>query len=120
MRAETDLRLRIDLLEGQATSLARTLTKAIKDRNDAAFAEYSERLASNRARIEELSWVLGEKYRQGILDVQIPGTKAGISVRQAIDMLKTGEIRMEELPPDAQAMVRKGAMEIKRSTSTEY
>lgn len=69
LHAERDLRLRIDLLEGQGASIARMLAKAFKDQNDTAFAEYSERLASNRARIEEHSWGLGEKYGQGILDL---------------------------------------------------
>lgn len=75
MRAEEKIRLRIDLLDGQSGSIASMLAKAIKDGNDVAFAEYSERLALNRARMEELLWVLGEKPPQSILDVNIESFK---------------------------------------------
>ena len=61
MRAEKDIRLRIDLLEGQSSSIAKILTKAIREHNEVAFAEYAERLSHNSGRIEELHWVLGEK-----------------------------------------------------------
>jgi hypothetical protein len=61
LRAEKDVRLRIDLLEGQSSSIAKMLAKAIRDHNEVAFKEYAERLAANRGRIEELLWVLREK-----------------------------------------------------------
>jgi hypothetical protein len=112
LRAEKDVRLRIDLLEGQSSSIARMLAKAIRDRNEAAFKEYAERLAANRGRIEELLWVLGEKAGQSVLDLQVAGS---LSVKEAIEKLKAGELKMDDLPPDAQAMVRKGALEMKNS-----
>src|SRR5688572_30381255 len=49
LRAEKDIRLRIDLLEGQSSSLAKMLAKAIREHNEAAFAEYAGRLAANHA-----------------------------------------------------------------------
>lgn len=115
MRAEKDLRLRIELLEGQSSSIAKMLARAIRDHNEAAFAEHSERLATNRGRIEELLWVLGEKAGQGLLDLQVAGPRSSLSVKQAIEKLKTGEIKMSDLSPDAQTMVRKGALEMKKS-----
>ena len=113
MRAEKDLRLRIDLLEGQSSSIARMLAKAIRDHNEAAFKEYGGRLAANRGRIEELLWVLGEKAGQSVLDLQVAGRDRSLSVKEAIEKLKAGELKMDDLPPDAQAMVRKGALEMK-------
>ena len=116
MRAEKDVRLRIDLLEGQSSSIAKMLARAIRDHNEAAFAEHSERLATNRGRIEELLWVLGEKAGQSVLDLQVAGPRSSsLSVKQAIEKLKTGEIKMGDLSPDAQTMVRKGALEMKKS-----
>ena len=116
MRAEKDVRLRIDLLEGQSSSIAKMLARAIRDHNETAFAEHSERLATNRGRIEELLWVLGEKAGQSVLDLQVAGPRSSsLSVKQAIEKLKTGEIKMGDLSPDAQTMVRKGALEMKKS-----
>jgi hypothetical protein len=109
LRAEKDVRLRIDLLEGQSSSIARMLAKAIKEHNEAAFKEYAERLANNRGRVEELLWVLEEKAGQSVLDLQIT---ADLSVKQVIDKLRAGELKMEDLSADAQAMVRKGALEM--------
>lgn len=60
MRPEKDIRLRIDLFEGQSGSIARMLAKAMQDRNEEA-VEYSERLALIKGRVEELTWVLGIK-----------------------------------------------------------
>jgi hypothetical protein len=113
LRAEKDIRLRIDLLEGQLSSIARMLAKAIRDHNEAAFREYAERLAANRGRVEELLWVFGEKAGQSVFDLQIAGKSSGLSVKQAIEKLKAGELKMDDLSPDAQAMVRKGALEMK-------
>jgi hypothetical protein len=113
LRAEKDIRLRIDLLEGQSSSIAKMLAKAIKDRNESAFAEYAERLAANRGRVEELLWVLGEKAGQSVLDLQVAGKS--ISVRETLEKLKAGELRMDDLSPDAQMMVRKGALEMKNA-----
>lgn len=113
MRAEKDIRLRIDLLEGQSSSIAKMLAKAIRDHNEAAFKEYAERLAANRGRIEELLWVLGEKAGQSVLDLQVAGKNSSLSVKEVIDKLRDGELKMDDLSPEAQAMVRKGALEIK-------
>ncbi|HEU4605121.1 MAG TPA: hypothetical protein VFS46_02665 [Nitrososphaera sp.] len=115
MRAEKDIRLRIDLLEGQSSSIARMLAKAIRDHNEAAFREYAERLAANRGRVEELLWVLGEKAGQSILDLQIASRNNSLSVKEAIEKLKAGELKMDDLSPDAQKMVRKGALEMKNT-----
>lgn len=115
MRAEKDVRLRIDLLEGQSSSIAEMLARAIRDHNETAFAEHSERLATNRGRIEELLWVLGEKAGQSVLDLQVAGPRSSLSVKQAIEKLKTGEIKMGDLSLDAQTKVRKGALEMKKS-----
>lgn len=115
LRAEKDIRLRIDLLEGQSSSLAKMLAKAIRDHNESAFKEYSERLAANRGRVEELLWVLGEKASQSVLDIHIVGKNSGLSVKQAIEKLKAGEMKMDDFSTDAQAMVRKGALEMKNA-----
>lgn len=98
MRAEKDIRLRIDLLEGQSSSIAKMLAKAIRDHNEAAFKEYAGRLVANRGRIEELLWVLGEKAGQSVLDLEAAGS---LSVKEAIEKLRAGELKMEDLPPDA-------------------
>lgn len=113
MRAEKDIRLRIDLLEGQSSSIARMLAKAIREHNEAAFEEYAGRLAANRGRIEELMWILGEKAGQSVLDLQVPGKSNSLSVKEAIEKLKVGELKMDDLSPDAQAIVRKGVLEMK-------
>jgi hypothetical protein len=116
LRAEKDVRLRIDLLEGQSSSIAKMLAKAIKERNGTAVEEYSRRLAANRGKIEELLWVLGEKAGQSILDLHVATTKSdSLPVKEVIARLKTGELRMDDLSPETQAMVRKGALEIKNS-----
>ena len=116
LRAERDIRLRIDLLEGQSSSIAKMLAKAIRDHNEAAFREYAERLTANRGKIEELLWVLGEKVGQSVLDLEIAGPNSNISVKEVIEKLMVGELKIDDLSPDAQAMVRKGALELK-STS---
>lgn len=113
LRAERDIRLRIDLLEGQSSSIAKMLAKAIRDHNEAAFREYAERLTANRSKIEELLWVLGEKVGQSVLDLEIAGPNSNISVKEVIEKLRVGELKIDDLSPDAQAMVRKGALELK-------
>lgn len=89
------------------------LSRAILDHNEAAFNEYVERLAVNRDRVEELLWVLGEPAGQNVLELQLKGKTSILSVKQAIEQLKAGELKMEDLSPDAQAMVRKGALQMK-------
>jgi hypothetical protein len=124
LRAEKDIRLRIDLLEGQSSFIAKMLTRAISERNEVVFAEYSKRLAVSRGRIEELLWVLGEKNTtttaagQSVLDMRVNSKNNDdnlVSVREVIEKLKRGELRMDELSADTQTMVRKGALEMKNS-----
>lgn len=89
------------------------LAKAILDHNEAAFNEYAERLAVNRDRVEELLWVLGETAGQSVLEQQVEGKNSILSVKQAIEKLKAGELKMDDLSLEAQAMVRKGALQMK-------
>ena len=133
MRAEKDILLRIDLLEGQSSLIAKMLTRAISEHNELVFAEYAKRLAVSRSRIEELLWVLGEKNTaattattsgggataggggQSALDVRVASknSEIAVSVRDVIEKLRRGELNMDELSADTQTMVRKGALEMK-------
>ncbi len=119
LHAEKDIRLRIDLLEGQSSLIAKMLTRAISDHNEIVFGEYAKRLAVNRGRIEELLWVLGDKNISGqsVLDTQVSSSKNDtfLPVREVIEKLRKGELNMEELSADTQTMVRKGAMEMKNA-----
>jgi len=96
------------------------LAKAILERNEAAFKEYAERLATNRGRVEELLWVLGEKPGQSVLDLQVAGKNNSLSVKEVIEKLKAGEMKMDDLSLEAQAMVRKGALEMKNMSKADY
>lgn len=122
MRAEKDIRLRIDLLEGQSSFIAKMLTRAISEHNEVVFAEYAKRLAVSRGRIEELLWVLGEKNTttagQSVLDLRVTSKNNDditVSIREVIEKLKRGELRMDDLSSDTQTIVRKGALEMKNS-----
>jgi citrate synthase len=122
LRAEKDIRLRIDLLEGQSSFIANMLTRAISEHNEVVFAEYAKRLAVNRGRIEELLWVLSEKNTtatagNSVLEMRVASKNNDItlSVREVIEKLRRGELRMDELSADIQTMVRKGALEMKNS-----
>jgi citrate synthase len=122
LRAEKDIRLRIDLLEGQSSFIANMLTRAISEHNEVVFAEYAKRLAVSRGRIEELLWVLGEKNTtttadHSVLEMRVASKNNDItlSVREIIEKLRRGELRMDELSVDIQTMVRKGALEMKNS-----
>jgi hypothetical protein len=120
LRAEKDIRLRIDLLEGQSNFIAKMLTTAISEHNEVVFTEYAKRLAVSRGRIEELLWVLDEKNTaagQSVLDMRVTSKNNDItvSVREIIEKLRNGELRMDELSVDTQTMVRKGALEMKNS-----
>ena len=126
MRAEKDIWLRIDLLEGQSSFIAKMLTRAISEHNEVVFSEYAQRLAVSRGRIEELLWVLGGKNSptttagQSVLDMLVTSKNNDIttvSVREVIEKLKRGEVSMDELSADTQTMVRKGALEMKKSNS---
>src|ERR687890_2573867 len=101
------------------------LTRAISEHNEVVFAEYAKRLAVSRGRIEELLWVLGEKNSpttttagQSVLDMRVNSKDNDItttvSVREVIEKLKSGELRIDELSADTQTMVRKGALEMKK------
>lgn len=130
LRSEKDIRLRIDLLEAQSSFIAKMLTRAISKHDEVVFAEYAKRLAVFRGRIEELLWVLGEKNTisataaggQSVLDMRVTSKNNNddvtVSVREIIEKLRRGELRMDELPGDTQTMVRKGALEMKNSNHT--
>jgi hypothetical protein len=119
LHAEKDIRLRIDLLEGQSSVIAKMLARAISEHNEIVIGEYAKRLAVNRGRIEELLWVLGDKNISGqsVLDMQVTSNKndAFLPVREVIEKIRKGELSMEELSSDTQTMVRKGAMEMKNA-----
>jgi UDP-glucose 6-dehydrogenase len=108
--------LRIDLLEGQSNSIARMLAKAMQERNEEAIKQYSEKLAQSKGKVEELLCVLGVKTGQNALDVraQVPG-RGEITVRDILELLKEGKVKMDGLPLDVQALVRKGALEAKNA-----
>lgn len=129
LRTDKDIRLRIDLMEAQSSFIAKMLTRAISEHDEAMFAEYAKRLAVFRGRIEELLWVLGEKNTTGaavgqsVLDMRVTSKNNNnndvtVSVREVIEKLRRGELRMDELSGDTQTMVRKGALEIKNSNHT--
>jgi hypothetical protein len=123
LRAEKDIRLRIDLLEGQSSFIAKMLSRAISEHNEVVFTEYAKRLAVSRGRIEELLWVLGEKNTptasasHSVLEMRVTSKNddTPVSVREVIEKLRRGELRMDELSADTQTMVRKGALEMKNS-----
>ena len=58
--------------------------------------------------IEELLWVLGEKAGQSILGLEVAGKNSSLSV-ESIEKLRAGEQKIDDLHPDAQAMVRERA-----------
>jgi hypothetical protein len=122
LRAEKDIRLRIDLLENQSSLIAKMLNRAISEHNEVVFDEYAKRLAVNRGRIEELLWVLGEKNNAGqsVLDMRVTSNKKDVSlpVREVIEKLRKGELSMDELSADTQGMVRKGALEMKNAKNS--
>jgi hypothetical protein len=116
LRSEKDIRLRIDLLEGQSGSIAKMLTKAMQEHNEEAIKQYSEKLAQSKGKVEELLWVLQVKTGQGVLDsrAQVPG-RGEVTVRDILELLKEGKVKMDGLPLDVQALVRKGALEAKNA-----
>lgn len=117
MRSEKDIRLRIDLLEGQSGSIAKMLAKAMQEHNEEAVKQYSEKLAQGKGRVEELMWVLQIKSGQGVLDARVAVGQPGqeVAVRDVLEMLKEGRIKMDDLPQDVQALVRRGALETKNA-----
>ena len=115
MRSEKDIRLRIDLLEGQAGTIAKLLAKAMQERNEEAVRQYSEKLAQGKCRVEELIWVLGIKTGQGILESRVTVNGSDVTVGDILEKLRNGDLRMEDLALDVQAMVRKGALEMRNA-----
>jgi hypothetical protein len=117
VRPEKDIRLRIDLLEGQSGSIAKMLAKAMQEKNEEAVRQYSEKLAQSKGRVEELMWVLGIKSGQGVLDTTVTIDQKGtiIPIRDVLEMLKDSRLKMDELPLDVQALVRRGALEMKNA-----
>jgi len=117
LRSEKDIRLRIDLLEGQSGSIAKMLAKAMQEHNEEAVKQYSEKLAQGKGRVEELMWVLQIKSGQGVLDARVAVGQPGqeVAVRDVLEMLKEGRIKMDDLPQDVQALVRRGALETKNA-----
>lgn len=115
MRSEKDVRLRIDLLEGQSNTIAKLLAKAMQERNEEAVRMYSEKLALGRSRVEELLWVLGAKIGLGILESRVTANGADMSVGDVLEKLKSGELEMDDLALDVQALVRKGALEMRNA-----
>ena len=99
------------------------LTRAISEHNEVVFAEYAKRLAVSRGRIEELLWVLGEKNNahHSVLDMQVTSKNSNIimPVREVIEKLRRGELRMDDLSADTQTMVRKGALEMKKGAGAK-
>jgi hypothetical protein len=117
LRAEKDIRLRIDLLEGQSSSIAQMLTKAIQQHDETAFTEYAQRLTANHNRVEELLWVLGEKAGLSVLDLPVASKNNNniLPIREVLQKLRTGELKMDDLSADTQTIVRKGALEMKNA-----
>lgn len=117
LRSEKEIRLRIDLLEGQSASIAKMLAKAMQEHNEDAIKQYSEKLSHSKAKVDELLWVLGIRTGQGVLDTLtiIPGNSQMISIRDALDQLKAGKFKMDDLAPDVQALMRKGALEARNA-----
>ena len=115
LRADKDVKRRIDLWESQSNSIAKLLTKASHEHNETAFREYASRLAENRGRIDELRWVLCEKGNESVLGLYMSGKAGSLTVRETIGKLRSGELKMDDLSRDAQAMVRKGALELRNS-----
>lgn len=115
MRSEKDIRLRIDLLEGQAATIAKMLAKAMQEHNEEAVRQYSEKLALVKSRVEEQLWVLGVKSGIGILASTVTVRGADMTIGDVLEKIKSGELKMDELAPDVQAMVRKGALEMQNA-----
>lgn len=93
------------------------LAKAMQEHNEEAVKQYSEKLAQGKGRVEELMWVLQIKSGQGVLDARVAVGQPGqeVAVRDLLEMLKEGRLKMDDLPQDVQALVRRGALEMKNA-----
>jgi hypothetical protein len=120
LRNEKDIRLRIDMFQGQSEAIAKMLVKALSEHNTISTKEYSARLINIRDRIEELMWVLNEKNISSnllleVYSINVPGKKIeSLTVGQIMEKLKIGELRMSDLQPDVGDKIRKAAVQLKR------
>jgi hypothetical protein len=123
LRNEKDIRLRIDMLQGQSKTIAEMLVKALSERNTISINEYSARLVNIRDRIEELLWVLNEKGKPSnflleVYTINMRGKKeVSLTVGQILEKLKIGELTMNDLQADVSDKVRKAALHSKRLKS---
>ncbi|HYX56568.1 MAG TPA: hypothetical protein VE818_10460 [Nitrososphaeraceae archaeon] len=120
MRNEKDIRLRIDMFQGQSKTIAKMLAKAFSEHNNISINENSARLINIRTRIEELMWVLNEKNMSSnpLLEVcsinMLGKEKESLTVGQIMEKLKIGELSMNDLPADVVNKIRKAALQLKR------
>lgn len=123
MRNEKDIRLRIEMLQGQSKTIAEMLVKSLSERNTISINEYSDRLINIRDRIEELLWVLDKKgtpsnFLLEVYTINIPGKKeVSLTVGQILEKLRIGELTMNDLQADVGDKVRKAALHSKRLES---
>jgi hypothetical protein len=124
LRNEKDIRLRIDMLQGQSKTIAEMLVKALSESNTISINEYSARLVNIRDRIEELSWVLNKKGAPSnllleVYTINVPGKKEiTLTVGQILEKLRIGELTMNDLQADVGDKVRTAALHSKRLNQT--
>jgi hypothetical protein len=124
LRNEKDIRLRIDMLQGQSKTIAEILVKALSESNTICINEYSARLVNIRDRIEELSWVLNKKGAPSnllleVYTINVPGKKEiTLTVGQILEKLRIGELTMNDLQADVGDKVRTAALHSKRLNQT--
>jgi hypothetical protein len=124
LRNEKDIRLRIDMLQGQSKTIAEMLVKALSESNTISINEYSARLVNIRDRIEELSWVLNKKGAPSnllleVYTINVPGKKEiTLTVGQILEKLRIGELTMNDLQADVGDKVRTAALHSKRLNRT--
>jgi hypothetical protein len=120
LRNEKDIRLRIDMFQGQSEAIAKMLLKALAEHNTLSIQEYSPKLINMRDRIEELMWVLNEKNISSnplleVCSINIPGKKMeSLTLDQIMEKLKIGELSMSDLQADVGEKIRKAAVQLKR------
>jgi hypothetical protein len=121
LRNEKDIRLRIEMLQGQSKTIAKMLVKAMSEHNTISTKEYSARLIHIRDRLEELMWILNEKSISSsdplleVYSINVPGKKKeSLTVSQIMEKLKIGELNMNDLQPDVGDKIRKAAVQLKR------
>jgi hypothetical protein len=123
LRNEKDIRLRIEMLQGQSKTIAEMLVKSLSERNTISINEYSDRLINIRDRIDELLWVLDKKgtpsnFLLEVYTINIPGKKElSLTVGQILEKLRIGELTMNDLQADVGDKVRKAALHSKRLES---